>query len=301
MTRSALARAPKHGSLSKYDPEKGLKAVAVLEAAEKHFARAKDATKLQQAIRGKLEAQAEFVLWWDTKGPGTNHGGDRKGDRSKSPTADFEPERLKRTISRWRGKLNDPAKFETTYETAVARYLKIVELEQSAHVSNNSGENEWYTPVEFIEAARDVLGDIDLDPASSDAANEVVKAAEIFTAKDNGLLQPWHGRIWLNPPYSQPLISQFAEKFAASVAARDVASGVVLVNNATETEWFATLAAVAVAICFPKGRIRFWSPNKTSATPLQGQAFLYAGEQADKFCSRFAEFGIVTRVVRGVV
>jgi len=38
-------------------------------------------------------------------------------------------------------------------------------LNGNAHVSYNSGENEWYTPPEFIASAREVLGTISLDPA----------------------------------------------------------------------------------------------------------------------------------------
>lgn len=56
-----------NGRLATYNPQTGVKQIAVLEMAEKHYAKAKDATKLQQAIRLKLEAQAEFVLWWDTQ------------------------------------------------------------------------------------------------------------------------------------------------------------------------------------------------------------------------------------------
>lgn len=293
---SALARSPRHGGLSKYDPDTGLKTIAFAEAAEKHWARAKDATKLQHAIRGKLEAQAEFVLWWDTQ---EKQAGARtkRADRSVRPTLGANGLPEQKIVSRWRGKLNDPDKFEATYTSAVARYLKILELQQGAHVSQNTGEHEWYTPAEYVDAARAVLGDIDLDPASTPAANAVIQAAEIFTAADNGLTQPWHGRVFLNPPYSQPLIQQFADKLAASVTVGDVPAAVVLVNNATETEWFQTLASAAAAICFPKGRIRFWSPGKESATPLQGQAVIYVGANVDKFYETFHGFGFLTVVL----
>ena len=52
---------------------------------------------------------------------------------------------------------------------------------KDAHVGPNSGVPEWYTPAELIDAARDVLGGIDLDPASSAIANETVKAERYFT------------------------------------------------------------------------------------------------------------------------
>jgi hypothetical protein len=79
-----------------------------------------------------------------------------------------------------------------------------------------TGEYEWYTPPKYIELARAVLGEIDLDPASSEKAQEAVRAKRYFTAADQGLRHEWRGRVWLNPPYAQPLIGQFVLRWLRS-------------------------------------------------------------------------------------
>ena len=73
---------------------------------------------------------------------------------------------------------------------------------QATHAMLSYESNEWYTPVEIIEAVRVVLGgSIDLDPASTPEANEVIRAKKIYTIEDNGLRWQWHGTVWMNPPY----------------------------------------------------------------------------------------------------
>jgi hypothetical protein len=162
------------------------------------------------------------------------------------------------------------------------------------HVANNSGDNEWYTPKEYIEAARQVLGEIALDPASNPLANDIVQAATFYTVEDTGLDKDWFGTVWMNPPYESGLIGQFAEKLCDSYASGNVTDAIVLVNNATETRWFQSLAEQASAACFPKGRVKFWHPRKV-AVPLQGQAILYLGPNTDEFARAFSQFGFCMR------
>ena len=160
------------------------------------------------------------------------------------------------------------------------------------HVTHNSGNNEWYTPPKYIEAARRVMGAIDLDPASSDKANEIVRASRYYTAGDDGLAHDWQGRVWCNPPYSSALVSSFCEKLVGHVRAGDVHEACVLVNNATETGWFQSLLGVASCVCFPRSRIKFQdSDGNVAGTGLQGQAILYIGPCSADFETSFIGFG----------
>ena len=166
-----------------------------------------------------------------------------------------------------------------------------IEPEHRPHVTNNSGCNEWYTPEKYIDLAREVLGEIDLDPASCAFANETVKARLFYSEDNDGLSQTWRGRVWMNPPYSAELVTRFTDKFVNEYNDGNITEGIVLVNNATETAWFVNMAKNASAVVFPRGRIRYVSPTRDSLAPLQGQAFLYFGDKAERFMAAFSSLG----------
>ena len=172
------------------------------------------------------------------------------------------------------------------------------EIREGKHVRGTfgTGENEWYTPEQHIEFARQVLGTIDLDPASSHVANQTVKAERFFSQETNGLEKEWAGNVWLNPPYAQPAIAQFADKMVAEWQSGRVAAAIVLTHNYTDTAWFQTLARAAAAICFTRGRVRFVSPAGELAAPTQGQAFFYFGHEVDIFADVFGQIGFVAEV-----
>ena len=170
----------------------------------------------------------------------------------------------------------------------------IAEVKNRPHVANNSGNNEWYTPAEYIEAARKAMGSIDTDPASNDIANKVVKAEKYYTIETNGLAHDWTGNVWMNPPYSSDLISKFVEKLKEQRANYNQA--IILVNNATETQWFYEIVKIASAVCFPKSRVKFYMPDGKTGAPLQGQAVLYVGDNYEKFISAFGGIGWTAKI-----
>jgi hypothetical protein len=160
---------------------------------------------------------------------------------------------------------------------------------------NTSESPEWYTPERYVEAVRAVLGFIDLDPASSAAANKVVLAARFYSATDDGLAQPWHGRVFLNPPYgtSAPKGSTlFVPKLVAEYESGRTTAAVVLTSaHGTDTEWFRLLWDYT--LCFTDHRLAFWNEDGQSAGPTFGSAFTYLGPNPDAFAAVFSRFGAI--------
>lgn len=152
---------------------------------------------------------------------------------------------------------------------------------------------DFYTSSSIIERAHAVMGGIDLDPASHRVANRVVKAKEIFTANENGLLLQWKGRVWLNPPYGN--WQAWTPKALGEWASGRVSQMCVLVaTRSLTTQVVAPLFDAALAICITYGRIPFW--GRYAAQPDDGHAILYFGQNLDQFSSVFSEIGTVFTV-----
>ena len=93
--------------------------------------------------------------------------------------------------------------------TPTKKQQEMKEIQTTHNRQKTVSSDEYYTPVEFIRC----LGHFDLDPASS--PNPRWRTADVMlTQDDDGLKHQWHGRVWLNPPYSAPLIGQFIERMA---------------------------------------------------------------------------------------
>ena len=162
--------------------------------------------------------------------------------------------------------------------------------------NQKTGTTEWYTPGWIIEFARRAMGGIDLDPASCAEANGVVGAEQFYTTEDNGLVQPWHGRVWLNPPYSRGLVGRWVDKLLEEYRAGHVTAAVMLTNNCTETQWCQPLLRTANAVCFLSRRVGYWRPGgKTGRRPTQGQLVTYLGGQPKAFARSFDHYGEVLR------
>jgi phage N-6-adenine-methyltransferase len=293
---SAVTKYIESGAIVQFDPGATRTAQAKLDALIDYAGKMKDWPLLEQAVDAKMAEQAEFVRWWDENV--RRKGGERWIDPAERGNQGMAlDEAQKRTlisnqqVSRWRKSLEAADKYRE--KLIQAAYRKAGLEPEENHRAEGTGENEWYTPAQYVAMAREVLGGVDLDPASSAIANQTVRATNFFSVNDDGLGKSWFGKVWLNPPYAQPWIARFIDKLVNEVREGRVEKAIALTHNYTDTAWFQTAANAATSICFTRGRIAFLSPDGEKAAPTQGQAFFYFGNEPDVFADVFTPIGFV--------
>lgn len=120
----------------------------------------------------------------------------------------------------------------------------------STGFTHDSAQNktvDWYTPKHLFDS----LGlRFDLDPAAPIGGVPWIPADRHYSLADDGLAQPWQGRVWLNPPYGKETGKWLAKMHTHR-------NGLALVFARTDCVWFHSFVAKADAICFLKGRVKF--------------------------------------------
>ncbi|HEY9628074.1 MAG TPA: DNA N-6-adenine-methyltransferase [Coleofasciculaceae cyanobacterium] len=157
-----------------------------------------------------------------------------------------------------------------------------------------SKSNEWYTKPEYIELARTVLGEIDLDPASNQRAQSWIRAKAYYTQETDGFNRAWQGRVWLNPPYGTktPKASDWILKAIAEYDVGNVTAAVLLVRG--DSKGIKALER-RFPCCNPAHRIAFIDASgQEQSNPPPGYRFFYLGAAQGKFRRVFSAIGVVT-------
>lgn len=135
---------------------------------------------------------------------------------------------------------------------------------------NTANNDKWLTPPEILRA----LGPFDLDPAAP-IVRPWDMAARHYTKLDDGMAQPWEGRIWLNPPYGR-------ETFRWLARLAEHGSGLALIFARTETVGFhEQIWAKASAIFFFQGRLRFHYVTGERSGPANAPSCLVSYSASD--------------------
>jgi phage N-6-adenine-methyltransferase len=304
MTRMTELTERRDRPIEQFDPSRHRLKVAALDYTIKEARQIRRWDALYEAVDAKIAEQVKFVAWWTANV--RRAGGDQKSEARKSllpvgnndrltaEQAEDETGMSPPQVSRLGTALEDQEGYRDQLlgPEFYAAYIGDEEKAKRIREAIGSGQIEWYTPPKYIGLVREVFGEIDLDPASSDIAQRTVQATTYFTKEDDGLTKDWHGRVWLNPPYADGVIGQFITKLIDEYRSGRISQAIVLVNNNTDAQWFHDGVNVCSALCFPLGRIKFIKPNGDEApNTAQGQACLYFGDNVAKFKAVFKAIG----------
>jgi len=161
----------------------------------------------------------------------------------------------------------------------------------AADFSKSSKTEEQYTPPEWWQRVIMVMGRIDVDPAAD--PDKRVLAQHHFTKNEDGLKQPWEGKVFLNPPFGRSVGTWFI-KLKEEFKKGNTTEAIVLWKAALETRANRTLISIPEyrISAVPYGRVSFLSGDPLSHhgtgevatfTPI----FHYFGPHEQKFMRIF--------------
>ena len=176
---------------------------------------------------------------------------------------------------------------------------------------HSSNSDEWYTPVYICYAVGDMLGQIDLDPASCEQANSRIQAKHIIGAEHDSLKQDWHAwtkatrpiSIYLNPPGgkvgNQSQAFLFWEKLMELRASSSLEHAIVMafnINQLAITQQSKYHAMTEFPICIPQKRIQFISSGGKKNNPAHNNCIVYVPgtvNHSNRFLDIFKHIGAI--------
>jgi hypothetical protein len=179
------------------------------------------------------------------------------------------------------------AKKDATERIVKADLLDKKAMSQAMRTLTSEATEDWYTPPGIIERARAVLGNIDLDPASSAVAQQWIAAERYYTADvPHG---QWAGRVWLNPPFDDT--PAWVDRLEAAYDAGDVTAAVLLVNSAPGYVWWEELWRRR-PVCMLRERLSFYTADGTpGGQAKKGTTIAYYGPDVARFVAGFRDLG----------
>ncbi len=147
-------------------------------------------------------------------------------------------------------------------------------------VGNSSLHHGWETPEWLLQILYGVFGTFDLDPCSSshNRQSASVQASVHYTMTDNGLVLPWHGKVFVNPPYGRTL-RQWTAKARTEVMSGHAKLVVGLVPARTDTRWWHEDIAGHATVFFLRGRLSFGDSNQ--AAPFPSALVIWGGSNTE--------------------
>lgn len=166
-------------------------------------------------------------------------------------------------------------------------------MNNASLINQCSGKTEYYTPPFIIEAARSVMGGIDLDPASSAKANEAVKADRFYSEQESGLVRPWLGKVWMNHPFGRGTNSWWIDKLILGFDLGSIEQACCITFACTSERWFGPL--LNYPQCYLSPRTNYYLPDgKLFQGVTKGSVVTYLGHNVGAFISAFSRLGHVT-------
>lgn len=172
------------------------------------------------------------------------------------------------------------------------------------NIQHSSRTDLWYSPLPIVVAAKEVLGPIDLDPASDAFGNARIGAKYFITREMDGLVTPWiAGTVFLNPPGgkvgNRSLMQLFWQRLVEYREAGDLKHAIFFafsLEALQSTQRDGQGGIGRFPLCIPERRVAFDSQTGPGNSPSHSNAIVYVPGSLDKttlFAERFRPFGLV--------